>query len=194
MLVAQSCLTLCDPMDCSPPVSSVHGIFQARILEWGLPFLLPQDLPNPGIKPVSLPSPALQADSLPQSHSGRGSTNLKISLVILIKKKRARKENYQYQKWKTDYHYRSETDKLVSRANRTKGLFGRSKYGFYISYFKRCEKERRKEEGKKGTKQRKEKMCSRGRPFMAYKSWSIYYLPFTEKFCWPLINVKDVKK
>ena len=32
--VAQSCLTLCDPMDCSPPGSSVHGIFQARILEW----------------------------------------------------------------------------------------------------------------------------------------------------------------
>ena len=29
----QSCLTLCDPMDCSPPGSSVHGIFQARILE-----------------------------------------------------------------------------------------------------------------------------------------------------------------
>ena len=32
--VAQSCLTLCNPMDCSPPGSSVHGIFQARILEW----------------------------------------------------------------------------------------------------------------------------------------------------------------
>ena len=32
--VAQSCLTLCDPMDCSPPGSSVHGILQARILEW----------------------------------------------------------------------------------------------------------------------------------------------------------------
>ena len=31
--VAQSCLTLCDPTDCSPPGSSVHGIFQARILE-----------------------------------------------------------------------------------------------------------------------------------------------------------------
>ena len=31
---AQSCLTLCDPMDCSPPGSSVHGIFQAVILEW----------------------------------------------------------------------------------------------------------------------------------------------------------------
>ena len=30
----QSCLTLCDPMDCSLPGSSVHGILQARILEW----------------------------------------------------------------------------------------------------------------------------------------------------------------
>ena len=33
--VAQSCPTFCDPMDCSLPGSSVHGIFQARILEWG---------------------------------------------------------------------------------------------------------------------------------------------------------------
>ena len=33
--VVQSCLTLSDPMDCSPPGSSVHGIFQARVLEWG---------------------------------------------------------------------------------------------------------------------------------------------------------------
>ena len=31
----QSCPTLCDPMDCSPPGSSVHGTFQARVLEWG---------------------------------------------------------------------------------------------------------------------------------------------------------------
>ena len=31
----QPCLTLCDPMDCSLPGSSVHGIFQARVLEWG---------------------------------------------------------------------------------------------------------------------------------------------------------------
>ena len=34
MLVAQLCPTLCDPMDCNPPGSTVHGIFQARILEW----------------------------------------------------------------------------------------------------------------------------------------------------------------
>ena len=32
--VAQSCPTLSDPMDCSPPGPSVHGIFQARVLEW----------------------------------------------------------------------------------------------------------------------------------------------------------------
>jgi len=32
--VAQSCPTLSEPMDCSPPGSSVHGIFQARVLEW----------------------------------------------------------------------------------------------------------------------------------------------------------------
>ena len=33
--VAQSCPTLCDPMDCSPPGSSIHRVFQARVLEWG---------------------------------------------------------------------------------------------------------------------------------------------------------------
>ena len=37
--IAQPYLTLCDPMDCSPPGSSVHGILQARILEWvAIPF------------------------------------------------------------------------------------------------------------------------------------------------------------
>ena len=35
LLVAQSCLTLSDPMDCSLPGSSIHGTFQARVLEWG---------------------------------------------------------------------------------------------------------------------------------------------------------------
>ena len=61
VLVAQLCLTLCNPMDRSPPVFSVHGTLQARILE-GLPFLLQGIFPNPGIEPGS---PALQADSLP---------------------------------------------------------------------------------------------------------------------------------
>ena len=60
-VVAQLCPTLCNPMGCSPPDSSVHGILQARILEW-LPFLSPGALPDPGIEPTS---PAFQADALP---------------------------------------------------------------------------------------------------------------------------------
>ena len=53
-------------MDCSLPGSSVHGFFQARILEW-LPFPSPGDRPDPRIEPESL---ALQADSLPLHHQG----------------------------------------------------------------------------------------------------------------------------
>ena len=54
--LAQSCLTCCSSMDCSPPGFSVHGIFPARILESGLPFPTLRDLPDPGIKlhPVCL--------------------------------------------------------------------------------------------------------------------------------------------
>ena len=56
-------------MDCSPPGSSVHGVLQARILQW-VPFPSPGDLLDPGIEPGSL---TLQADSLlsepPGSHA-----------------------------------------------------------------------------------------------------------------------------
>ena len=52
----------CDPMNyCSPPGSSVHGILQARILEW-VAISSPGELPNQGIEPRS---PAFQADALP---------------------------------------------------------------------------------------------------------------------------------
>ena len=59
---AQSCPTLCDPMDGSPPGSSVHGILQARILEC---VAMPStgDFPDPGIEPESLMSPALAGSS-----------------------------------------------------------------------------------------------------------------------------------
>ena len=50
--VAQSCPTLCDPMDCSLPDSSVYGIFQARYWS-GLPFPSPGDLPDSGTEPRS---------------------------------------------------------------------------------------------------------------------------------------------
>ena len=59
--VAQSCPTLCDLTDSSPPGSSVHGMLQVRIVEWS-PCPPPGDLPDSGIEPRS---PALQADSLP---------------------------------------------------------------------------------------------------------------------------------
>ena len=60
-LVAQSWLTLCNPIDCSPPGSSVHGILQARTLEW-VAFPFSRGLSDPRIKPKS---PELQADFLP---------------------------------------------------------------------------------------------------------------------------------
>ena len=60
-LVAQSCPTLCNPMDCSLPGCSVHGDTPGKNTGVGCLALL-QDLPNPGIEPRS---PTLQVDSLP---------------------------------------------------------------------------------------------------------------------------------
>ena len=65
----QSCLTLCDPMDCSLPASAVHGTLQERILGW-VAMPSSRGFPDPGIKSVPPVSPALQTDSLPQSHWG----------------------------------------------------------------------------------------------------------------------------
>ena len=63
--------TLCNPMDCSPPGTCVHGILQARILEWVvIPFsrgsFQPTDRTNPG-------SPTMQADYLPSEPPGKPS-------------------------------------------------------------------------------------------------------------------------
>ena len=65
--VVQLCLTVCDPMDCSPPGSSAHGIFQARILE-GVAISFSKGLPNPGVEPGS---PRLQVASLPSEPPGK---------------------------------------------------------------------------------------------------------------------------
>ena len=69
-VLTQSCPTFRCLLDWSPPGSSVHGISQARILEW-MPFPSPGDLPNPGVKPESPVSPALQAGSPPAEPSGK---------------------------------------------------------------------------------------------------------------------------
>ena len=58
VLVSHSCLSLCHPMDCSLPGSSVHGVLQARILEW-VAISFSRWSSQPGIKPGFL---ALQAD------------------------------------------------------------------------------------------------------------------------------------
>ena len=79
MLIAQLWPTVCDPMDCSPPGFSVHGVLQARVLEW-MPYPFPGDLPNPGIK---LGSPTLQADSLLSEPPGKTPNQL----YLYLKKK-----------------------------------------------------------------------------------------------------------
>ena len=67
VLVAESCLTLCDPMDCS--LQAPLSMEFSRQEHWsGLPFPFPGNLPDPGIKPGS---PALQADFLPSEPPGK---------------------------------------------------------------------------------------------------------------------------
>ena len=63
-------LTLCDPMNHSPPGSTVHGISQARILEW-VAMPSSRGSSQPRDQTTSPAPPALQAESLPLSHQGR---------------------------------------------------------------------------------------------------------------------------
>ena len=66
--LCQTCTeSVCDPMGSSLPSSCVHGILQARILDW-VAIPSPRDLPDPGIKPGS---PALQVDSLSSEPPGK---------------------------------------------------------------------------------------------------------------------------
>ena len=74
-LVTQSCLTHCDPLDCSPPGSCVHGVLQARILEW---------VAMPSSRGSSQPrSPALQADSLSPEPPGK-LKNTEVGSLLLL--------------------------------------------------------------------------------------------------------------
>ena len=69
--VVQLHMTLCNPMDCNPLGSSIHGIFQVRILEWvAISFsrISSRYLPDPGIEPRS---PTLQAGALPSEPPGK---------------------------------------------------------------------------------------------------------------------------
>ena len=66
--VAQSCPTLCDPVDCNPPDSMACGLFQARLLDWFCHFLLQGIFPSPGSNSGRLCLLHWQADSLPLDH------------------------------------------------------------------------------------------------------------------------------
>ena len=80
--VAQSCLTLRDPMDCSLPGSSVYGIFQARVLEWGaIAFSVGEgstsQMPLVSITDAPVPSPE-------DSHLGQqGACDFKLTLLVI---------------------------------------------------------------------------------------------------------------
>ena len=65
--IFQSCLTLCDPVNCGPPGSSAHGISQARTLEW-VAISYSRGSSNPGIEPVSL---HWKVDFLPLEPTGK---------------------------------------------------------------------------------------------------------------------------
>ena len=76
--VAESCPTLCDPMEDSPPGSSVHRLPQARILEWGA---IPSSR-GPSRLRVEPGSPAVQADSLPSEHQGSPQNSILFQCVF----------------------------------------------------------------------------------------------------------------
>ena len=80
--VAQSCPTLCDLVDCSPPGSSVYGILQEEYWS-GLPFPSPGDLPESWIKSRS---PALQVDALTSEPPGKPITAIKYIHASLVSK------------------------------------------------------------------------------------------------------------
>ena len=85
--VSQSRQTLCDPMDCGPPGSSVREIFQAEILEW-VAIFYSRDLPDPGLEPRSLASPALAGRFFTPGECHLGSPSmlqsLSVSLLFII--------------------------------------------------------------------------------------------------------------
>ena len=76
--VAQSCPTLRDPMDYSPAGSSIHGILQARILEWVAIPSPPGDFPNPETEPAS---PALVGGFFTTEPPGKAPRPYYISLI-----------------------------------------------------------------------------------------------------------------
>ena len=83
LLQAQSCLTLCNSMDCSRSGFTVHEIVRARILEW-LPFLPPEDLLNPGIEPESPAAPTFAGGFFTTEPPGKPPSASLVTLFSLL--------------------------------------------------------------------------------------------------------------
>ena len=88
LLSSNMCMLSCSvmsnslwPMDCSPPGSSVHGTFQARILGW-VAISSPGDLPDPGVKRASPVSPSLSGTLITTELSGESSLALLIAFQV----------------------------------------------------------------------------------------------------------------
>ena len=81
-LVAQSCLALCNPLECSLPASSVHGSFQARMLKWVATYYSGGIFPTQGLNMhlLSPVFPGMPGDSLHAEPSGKQKTDIKSSL------------------------------------------------------------------------------------------------------------------
>ena len=92
VLVTQSCPTLCDPMDCSPPGFSVHGILQIRILEYWVAIPFSRGFSRPRDRPGS---PELQADYLPYEPTrnifplfGRQQSQVEMRIALIYNSRR----------------------------------------------------------------------------------------------------------
>ena len=106
VLVAQLCLILCDPMDCSLPGSSVPGILQARILEWvAVPFSRGS---------FQLRDPTLQADYLPSEPPGKPTRFTMNVLSFLLEKRRKTRANQVQTKKKKSVSCSVVSDSLQS--------------------------------------------------------------------------------
>jgi len=81
-MLVQSCLTLCNPMNCSPPGSSVYGVSQARMLEW-IAISYPEDFSDPGIKPMTHASPASAGGFFTTEPTGE--LKIKMTLIKFLK-------------------------------------------------------------------------------------------------------------
>ena len=118
--VAQSCLTLCNPMDYSLPGSSVHGIFQAIVLEWiAISFSRGSSQPR---------SPALQTDALPSEPPGKSKIKNMAKEVNSLAYNLRSTRVYTY--WHTCVHVHTHTDEM-----RLAGTWSKCFFNQYIKWY-----------------------------------------------------------